>query len=125
MAKNYSSGTITKSAITADTDDVGINVRGYSKIAIHTVFATCTGQASNVGTLNLETSNDKSDWISLLVIKAEDDNSGFDSDSYFDYLPDGTVSGSSGFGKYIRFTFSASNYTGGSVSYTVIYELKA
>ena len=120
MALNYKSGTETQSAITADTNGATIDLIGYKEIAISVLFGTCTGQASNVGTLKIQTSNDNSNWHALTpTLASEDDNSAFSGDTYFFYLPDNSVTNEHGFGRYVRFVFAATNYTGGSVTYTV------
>jgi len=130
MAINYKSGTETQSAITTDTNGNAIDLVGYSKLTVQTIFATCTGQAGNGDTaatqgLWIETSNDNSNWEKLLAIKYETNNSLYSGDTYLDIIPDHTAAISApnqtavGFGRYIRFIFAAANYTGGSVSYTV------
>ena len=130
MALNYKKGTQTVSAISADNTGASIDLTGYSKVGISTVFATCTGQASNVGTLKLQTSNDNSNWHNLRTIASEDDHSDLSTDTFWDYIPDHFQTYSqgvlelAGFGRYIRFVFAASNYTGGTVSYSVHYIAK-
>lgn len=135
MALNYLPGGETKSAITADTNGDAIDLRGYSQLAIHTIFGTCTGQAANASDntahgLWLETSNDKSTWTKILAIAYETDHSDHSADIHYDYIPDHTAAIGSppatsvGFGRFVRFTFAAANYTASSVTYTIKWEAK-
>jgi len=124
MATNYLSSSITKSAITATTDDNAINARGFSKIAIQAKFATCTGTSNGTPHLDLETSNDGENWTSVVAIATSGDTdaatmSGL---NYQVHIPDYATAGDGGFGEYIRFTFTGSGTF--SVSYTVHYEFK-
>lgn len=118
MALNNATGSETQSALTATTNGTAVELRGYSKLAIQTVFATCTGTA-NTATLTLQTSNNNSDWSDLVEIAAETDAVDFDSDTYTTYLPDQTVAGDSGFCRYIRLRLAGSGTF--SVSYTWYY----
>jgi hypothetical protein len=120
MALNYKSGSETQSAITANTNGATIDLIGYKEIAISVIFGTCTGQASNVGTLKIQTSNDNSNWHALTpTLASEDDHTDLSGTTSFQYLPDNSTTDEHGFGRYVRFVFAASNYTGGSVTYTV------
>ncbi len=132
MALNYKSGSQTQSAITADVNGTAIDLRGYSKLFVHTVFATCTGQAAN-GDSNLtqglwiETSNDNSNWEKIVSIAYETDHSAHSGDTHHDYIPNNSAAVAAlaihavGFGRYVRFTFAALDYDGGSVSYAIYW----
>jgi hypothetical protein len=116
MALNYKSGTETQAALTATTNGNTIDLIGYKELALSTKLATCTG-TSNTATLVLQTSNDNSVWHDHFTLASETDAVDFDSDSYFQYLPDNSQSNEFGFGRYIRFRLAASGTF--SVSYTI------
>lgn len=130
MALNYKSSSETQSAITADTNGATIDLIGYKELFVHTIFGTCTGQAAN-GDSNLtqglwiETSNDNSNWEKIVSIAYETDHSAHSGDTHHDYIPNNSAAVAAlpihavGFGRYIRFTFAALDYDGGSVTYTV------
>lgn len=125
MPSNYMDGKVIKSAITATTDDEKIDVRGYKEIAIQVKWGTCTGSDNGTPHIDLETSNDGENWTSVKAIATSSDAhaatlSGL---NYQIYIPDYATAGDGGYGRYIRFTFTASGTF--SVSYTVYYELKA
>ena len=130
MALNYKTGTETQSAITADTNGSAIDLAGYSRLIVHTIFGGCTGQAANgddgsTQGLWIETSNDNSNWEKILRIAYETDHGNHDADTHLDIIPDYATTIASppltnvGFGRYVRFTFAAANYTGGNVTYTI------
>lgn len=124
MALSTKHETITKSALTSASTltTAKIEVRGYSKLAIHTVFATCTGTSNTDVNFKLQTSNDGVDWVDIITIADEGSNNAvdLDSDSYFDYLPDATATALAGFGRYVRLKLLASGTF--SVSYSVYLE---
>jgi hypothetical protein len=118
----YKQGSVTKSAITATTDDDKIDVTPYKSIAIQAKFATCTG-TSNTSTLKMQTSNDGENWADCTpTLASETDAADLNGDNYFQFLPDGGTTNEFGFGKYIRFTFTGSGTF--SVSYTITYLLR-
>ena len=120
----FKEGTVSKSAISATTDDDGIDVRGYNEIAMQVKFGTCTGTSNGTPHIDLQTSNDNTNWTVVQVIKTSGDTdaatlSGTNAQTY---IPDPATAGDGGFGKYIRFTFTGSGTF--SVSYQVFYLLK-
>lgn len=121
MALNYKSGDQTQSAISSSSSGSAIDLRGYSKLATHTVFATCTG-TSNTASLVVQTSNDAVNWTTIITIWNHADVEDASTDKYFDYIPDGAGGLLSGFGRYIRFRFiAAATY---AATYTIFYEAK-
>lgn len=127
MALNYKSGDITKSDLTpaSTLTTAALDVRGYSKVAVHTKFATCTGTSNTDVAFYLQTCNSTDgSWTDIVTIVDEASNNCEDlnGDVYFDYLPDATATALSGFGRYIRFRLKASGTF--SVSYTVYWEAK-
>lgn len=121
MALNYKSSSQTASALTAATNGDAIDLRGYSRLAVQIKFGTCTG-TTNTSTLLLQTSNDNSNWITIVQIASETDCVDYDSDDYFSYVPDYATAGDGGFGRYVRIRLTGTGTF--SVSYTMYYEAK-
>lgn len=119
MALNYYQKVITKSAITAAAATESIDLAGFSKVAIHTRFATCSGTSNTQVDFKVQTSNDDVGWVDLVTIVDEAGNDVVDlsGDSYMTFLPEQTVTGESGIGRYIRFYLTASGTF--SASYSV------
>jgi len=122
MALNFYAKTITKSAIAATAATESIDLAGFSKVAIHTIFATCSGTTNTQVDFKVQTSNDDSDWVDLVTIVDEAGNDVVDlsGDSYMNFIPEQTVAGDSGIGRYIRFYLTASGTFSASYSVKVL-----
>jgi len=122
MALNYKSGRESQSAIAASTSGNAIDLRGYDKIGISTIFGTCTG-TTNTGSLVVQTSNDNVNWHTILTIWSHADVQDASTDTYFDYIPNSDAANQIGFGRYIRFRFIGTGTF--AATYTIYWEAKS
>ena len=121
MARSYKSGRETQSAIIATTNSVSVDLRGYSELAVSTIFGTCSG-TTNTGSLVIQTSNDNVNWHTIVTIWSHADVVDASTDTYFDFLPDATATALAGFGRYIRFRFIGTGTY--AATYTIYWEAR-
>jgi hypothetical protein len=115
MALNFKSGTDSQSAISASTNGDSVEVAGYSQVAIHLIFGTCTGATGgDTAAITIETSNDDKNYSTLGTIQVAAQGSTLSATKVYDYYPDNATANQIGFGRYIRFVCTVA----GTVSIT-------
>ena len=123
MPLNYKKGTDSQSAITATTTaPTAIDASGFSQVAAHAIFGTCTGTASETCAISIQTSNDNQTWATLGTIVSATQGSSLSGTNTFDYFPDNATANAFGFGTFIRFV--ATLTSGASITYNIKWHLK-
>lgn len=123
MAKNFRESLDIQSAITASQNSDAIDLAGYSKLAIHVKFGTCTGVIASSGQYTLQTSNDGKFWDTMTGdIKVNTSGATLSDTTVFKHFPDNATADETGFGRWVRFRMVVTGAP--SLSYTTYWHAK-
>jgi hypothetical protein len=120
MSINYREGIIVDSVITSSSSSSALDLAGYNNLAIQVKFGTCTGAGASSGQYTIQTSNNNSDWTTMVGnIKANTSGQDLNNTTVYKHIPDNVVANDQGFGRWIRFRMVVTGTP--SLSYTTYW----